>query len=459
MADRDLNIIIRTTNKVRAGIRASITAVGRLGSAVRRVGRGMRTVASGITRIFQRVAIGAIGLIGAGGFFVKAASDAREMQSKFAAVFRDLTEDTAKWAQTTATATRRSVFDIKAWLATLQDTFVPLGFARDKAAEFAKELVKLTIDISSFNNKAESDVLRDLQSALVGNTETVRKYGIILTDATVRQEAVTLGIAKTTKAVSEAAKVQARLSLIQKGSTDAQGDAIRTADQFANRVRGLRSRLGDLRVEIGNQLIDGLKLGDVFASLTEKAGQFFARLSESKAVEKWASEARKVIAGVAAGIEAIFAGGAKRQIAITGFREIGANLGDAAKDILIKGAKLIGFLIAEGFKGGFKFGAGALGERFGAAEEIVKQERKGRSFGQRLGRLGTVAGLVPGLVGLGGQAGRISDIVAERRRTGLSAGGRGFEGGLVGADTLRILAQMNEKLGVQNKATEDLKNL
>ena len=115
------------------------------------------------------------GLVAFGKQAITAASDVEEMQSKFNTVFKSLATDVTAELQEFADAANRSVFDLQGFAATLQDTFVPLGFARDEAADMSVQLVKLAEDLASFNNLPTQQVVEDLQSALVGNTETLRK--------------------------------------------------------------------------------------------------------------------------------------------------------------------------------------------------------------------------------------------------------------------------------------------
>ena len=186
---------------------------------------------------------------------LKAASDVEEMQAKFTTVFGSLSKDVADWAKTHASETNRSRFDLMGYAATLQDTFVPMGFARDKAAEFSKSITALSVDLGSFNNLPTGDVVRDMQSALVGNTETVRKYGVVLTAATVEQEILNQGWASSKGEITEAMKVQARMNLILQGTTDAQGDAVRTSGSFANQMRGLQAATQEAQVSLGQALL------------------------------------------------------------------------------------------------------------------------------------------------------------------------------------------------------------
>ena len=190
----------------------------------------------------------------------KLASGVEEMQAKSSVVFGAFANDFRAFTTELAQQTGRSRFELESMGATVQDTFVPMGFAREKATELSKELVKLAVDVASFNNKADTEVMEAFQSALVGNHETMRQFGVVITEATIKQELLRMGIEGGTKAASNAEKVQARLNLILAGTADAQGDAIKTADSYANRVREMQAALNDLGVEIGTTLMPLMKL-------------------------------------------------------------------------------------------------------------------------------------------------------------------------------------------------------
>ena len=125
-----------------------------------------------------------------------------------------------------------------------------MGFARGEAAKLSVELTKLAVDVASFNNASDTETMEAFQSALVGNHETVRRFGVVITEATLKQELLRMGISRTGAEVTNAEKVQARLNLITAGTSDAQGDALRTADSYANSVRALKSEFAELVVEL-----------------------------------------------------------------------------------------------------------------------------------------------------------------------------------------------------------------
>ena len=206
---------------------------------------------------------------------IKAASDAEEVHSKFLAVFKEEADAATAWGNAHAKAVGRSRMDMEKYLSSIQDTFVPLGFARDKARELSQQVVQLGIDIASFNNAADDTALRDLQSAIVGNHETVRKYGIIITEATLKQEMLRMGIKKSYHEVSNQEKVQGRLNIIMRNSTDAQGDATRTSGSFANQLKRLRGEITDASAAIGRVFVPALsEMIAKLVPLTASIGRF-----------------------------------------------------------------------------------------------------------------------------------------------------------------------------------------
>jgi len=229
----------KKTSKKLGGIQKSLNAIGR---AAKSAG-GLLAGAFAIRELFN------LGI-----HFKNAARDAEEMESKFDAVFKSASDDVRVWADDLAKEVNRSRFALMDFASTFQDTFVPLGFARGEAAKLSKTLVELAIDVSSFSNKLETDVIRDFQSALVGNTETVRKYGIVITEARLNQEILNSGLAQSKKEITELNKVQGRLNLIMKGTSDAHGDAARTAGSQANKEKELNAALEELSITMGQLL-------------------------------------------------------------------------------------------------------------------------------------------------------------------------------------------------------------
>jgi len=126
-------------------------------------------------------------------------------------------------------------------------------------------LVQLASDLASFNNTSVEDALVALRSGLSGETEPLKRYGIALTDARMKAEALRLEIWDGKGALDAAQKSQAAYVLMMKDSTLAQGDFARTSDGYANTMRILTAEVDNAKAEIGTELIGAI----------EKAAQAF----------------------------------------------------------------------------------------------------------------------------------------------------------------------------------------
>ena len=186
---------------------------------------------------------------------INAQSKATETASKFDVVFGKQASSVRNWAENLGSSVGRATSTLQEMLSSLQDTFVPLGFSRSRAAQFSTTLTKLAIDVASFNNKADADVVRDFQSAIVGNHETVKKYGIIISEARIKTEALASGITDNVKEMTEQEKVLARLNLLMAGSNDAIGDAERTSGEYANTLKAFNEELKKSAELMGEKLM------------------------------------------------------------------------------------------------------------------------------------------------------------------------------------------------------------
>lgn len=229
-----------------------------LGSAA---GIGLVGIASGLKDVAtQIIAVG---------------RDATETRAKFNEVFGGLSDSTRSWANTFADSVGRARIDTENFLASFQGLIEPMGFTNDQAAEFSKTLVTLATDVASFNNQLDADVVRDFQSALTGESEPVKKYGIIINETRVKQEALNMGIIKAGEALTEQQKVQVRYNILLKDTAAAQGDAIRTADSLANQQKRLEANWKNMADKISAVIVPAL------ADMTSGFNEFFSSLGRS----------------------------------------------------------------------------------------------------------------------------------------------------------------------------------
>lgn len=198
----------------------------------------------------------AAGLVG--GFFrgtIGAASDVEESVNKVNVVFGDSAGKVQAFASTAAQAMGQSRAEVLAAAGTFGNLFGSMGLVQDVSADMSTSVVGLASDLASFNNVPVPQALEAIRSGLVGESEPLRQFGVLLNEATVGAKGVELGLAATAKELTEADKVQARYALILEQTTVAQGDFARTSTGMANAQRIIQASFAEIGAEIGGQLL------------------------------------------------------------------------------------------------------------------------------------------------------------------------------------------------------------
>lgn len=129
------------------------------------------------------------------------------------------------------------------------------GLTQKAAAGLSTDFAALAADASSFYDVPITDALAAMKSGLVGESEPMRQFGVLLSESAVKAEAARLGIAKMGDELTEGQKVQARASLITKGMSDASGDLARTQESVANRLREIRGRVTNFAADMGSKAL------------------------------------------------------------------------------------------------------------------------------------------------------------------------------------------------------------
>jgi len=148
------------------------------------------------------------------------------------------------------------------------------GKGSEEAAAFSVKMTKLSADLSSFKNIPFEEAAQKISSGLAGEAEPLRRFGVLLSADAVAAKAVALGLATSTKEISENAKVSARAALIQEGLAKASGDLDRTQGDAANQFRKAGGGLTNFATAIGSTLMPAVKegigiLNEMLASVIE----------------------------------------------------------------------------------------------------------------------------------------------------------------------------------------------
>jgi hypothetical protein len=128
------------------------------------------------------------------------------------------------------------------------------GLAGDSLVGFSKNLVQLSTDFASFYNTSPAEAIQAIGAALRGESEPIRKYGVLLDDATLKAEAMKLGLYDGSGALDAQVKSLAAYNAILGQSGIAQGDFANTSDSLSNQLKIATASFAELKTEIGEQL-------------------------------------------------------------------------------------------------------------------------------------------------------------------------------------------------------------
>jgi len=218
---------------------------------------------------------------------VKFAADAEGASSKFDVVFAGMTDEMYAWVDAFSTTFPIAEADVISMSAALQDLLVPTGMARESAATLTQEWFSLAGALAAFNDVGTEDVLEAIESALIGEYEPLRQYGISLSVAKVEAEALALGLADTTAEITDQDKQIALLSLAYKSSSDAvngldeqTGSLLWTWDDLIASVKDLAADFGEELLPIAQDVVG--TIGDLvsgFSSLDPETKQIILKIA------------------------------------------------------------------------------------------------------------------------------------------------------------------------------------
>lgn len=195
---------------------------------------------------------------------IAASSERAGIDRKFKAVFAELEGDAAKWSRSFAHEIGRAVVDVKNIMSRFQDTLVPVGFDRSMATATSKTLSRLSTDLSASENITQTEAADRIVSGMVGNHEALRRFGVIITENSLKAQLMKMGIEGGTKAATEQQKVIARLNILLEGTRDAQGTAARAAGAFAMESQALHGVVQGLAASFGDVFTPSLARGSKF---------------------------------------------------------------------------------------------------------------------------------------------------------------------------------------------------
>jgi hypothetical protein len=220
----------------------SIRRIGALGKELQNTGRNLSTYVS-------------LPLVAAGAAAVKFASDYNESLNKVDVAFGTSAGSVREFAKTSLESFGIAEGTALDMAATFGDMATSLGLPVGKASKMSQSLVGLAGDLASFKNISIDVANTALTGIFSGETESLKKLGIVMTEANLQAFALSQGINKQFKDFTQAEKVQLRYAFILDKTKNAQGDFARTGGGAANQTRIFQESLKQVGQQLGSVIL------------------------------------------------------------------------------------------------------------------------------------------------------------------------------------------------------------
>jgi len=267
-------------SQLKQGLTQAENSLKGLDTTVKNTSSGFSTFTSKLKTLAGTIGVAFAGqqVVQFGKDVILAASNMNESLGKVNVVFGEGSAAVEKFASDAAVNMGISKQAALEATGTYGNLFQAFGLGQGESQKMSTSLVQLASDMASFNNTSIDDAILALRSGLSGETEPLKKFGVALSDARLKTEAMSLGLINSTKdALTPAAKAQASYSLIMKDTTLAQGDYARTADGAANTMRTLGAQMENAKAALGAALLPAFQallaiLKPIIAALTSLGG-------------------------------------------------------------------------------------------------------------------------------------------------------------------------------------------
>lgn len=220
-----------------------------------------RKTSTGIQKAFNAIKLTAVvaALVKLAKYTTSAASDLVEVQNVVDISFGKSAQKVNAWAKTVIQNFGLSQTEAKRTASTFMAMSNGMDIANDAGTTMAITLTELSADLASFWNTSQAEAFTALKSVYTGETETLKKYGIVMTEANLKAFALTQGIKKQYSEMSQAEKVALRYKFVMKTASDAQGDFARNSTTWANQIKILKTQLQELGTMIGQVFVKVLR--------------------------------------------------------------------------------------------------------------------------------------------------------------------------------------------------------
>lgn len=252
------------------------------------------------------IAFGVSTLIKFGKEAIDLASDIEEVQNVVDTAFGSMSGMVEEFASTAIEKLGMSELAAKQTASTYMAMSKGMGMYGKEAAQMAIDAAARTGDIASFYNMTQKEADTLLKSIWTGETESLKRIGVVMTQTNLDQYALQKGFGKTTSAMNQQELTLLRYQYVMDKTNLAAGDFEKTQDSWANQTRVLTERWKQFLSLMGTGLIQiltpALKFLNQMMSVLLRFAEAFSKVTAAifgKQALSTAQGAQSAVSGAA----------------------------------------------------------------------------------------------------------------------------------------------------------------
>lgn len=207
----------------------------------------------------------------------KLGADLEDAMGKARAVFKGFSQDMEAWSERAFTnfgLAKTTALDMANAFGALASG---MGINTQQTVDYSKALTQLSVDMVAFHGGKLEVAQTALTSIFTGETEALKKYGIVMTQANLQQFAHSKGIREKISEMTEAEKVQLRYDFVMDRSRDVIGHYSKEQDNATTQLLKFQEGLKKLGESFSEQI---LPMFLPFIEFTNNMIEKFSNLSD-----------------------------------------------------------------------------------------------------------------------------------------------------------------------------------
>lgn len=216
-------------------------------------------------------------ILAAGAASFKLGADLEDAMGKARAVFKGFAQDMEAWSEGAFEnfgLAKTTALDMANAFGALASG---MGINTQLSVEYSKALTQLSVDMVAFHGGKLDVAQTALVSIFTGETEALKKYGIVMTQTNLQQFAHTKGIKEKVSEMTEAEKVQLRYDFVMERSKDVIGHYGKEQDNATTQLLKFQEGLKKLGESFSEQV---LPMFLPFIEFTNNLIEKFSNLSD-----------------------------------------------------------------------------------------------------------------------------------------------------------------------------------